>query len=70
MEAGSHNEFCKYGGQNQHPLRRLKNEFSMLWSLSVPNFMLVDKSAHYPLPLKVPEGLDFGPGHIGSGCRN
>ena len=25
-----------------------KNEFSMLWSISVPNFMLVDKSAQYP----------------------
>ena len=25
-----------------------KNEFSMFWSISVPNFMLVDKSAQYP----------------------
>ena len=25
-----------------------KNELSMLWSTSVPNFMLVDKSAQYP----------------------
>ena len=25
-----------------------KNEFSMFWSTSVPNFMLVDKSAQYP----------------------
>ena len=25
-----------------------KNEFSMFWSKSVPNFMLVDKSAKYP----------------------
>ena len=48
MEAGSHIEFCKYGGQNEHPLRRLKNEISMLWSSSVTNLMLVDKSAHYP----------------------
>ena len=28
-----------------------KNEFSMFWFTSVPNFMLVDKSAQYP-PLK------------------
>ena len=26
----------------------LKNEFSMFCSTSVPNFMLVDKSAQYP----------------------
>ena len=26
----------------------LKNEFSMFWSTSVPNFMLVDKTAQYP----------------------
>ena len=25
-----------------------KNEFSMFWSTSVPNFMLVDKSEQYP----------------------
>ena len=25
-----------------------KNEFSMFWSTSLPNFMLVDKSAKYP----------------------
>ena len=34
----------------------LKNEFSMFWSTSVPNFMLVDKSAQYP-----PKNL-LGPG--------
>ena len=44
-----HLGFGKNGGPNG---RRLwcpqKNEFSMLWSMSVPNFMLVDKSAQYP----------------------
>ena len=28
-----------------------KNEFSMFWSTSVQNFMLVDKSAQYPLKI-------------------
>ena len=28
-------------------LRRSKNQFSMFWSTSVPNFMFVDKSTQY-----------------------
>ena len=39
IESNSNFGFGKYGGPN---------EFSMLWSTSVPNFMLVDKSAQYP----------------------
>ena len=48
--------FAKYGGPNGRRLRCpqkiSKNELSIFWSTSVPNFMLVDKSAQYPPPPK------------------
>ena len=44
--ASGHIGFGKYGGPKEHQLRRpQKNEFRIFWSTSMPNFMLVDKSA-------------------------
>ena len=43
--ASGHIGFGKYGGPKERLLRALKHEIRMFWSTSMPNFMLVDKSA-------------------------
>ena len=46
IAASGHLGFDKYGGPTGAPASApSKNEFRMFWSTSVPNFMLVDKSA-------------------------
>ena len=50
ISASSHIGFGKYGGHIERLLLApSKNEFRMCWSTCMPNFMLVDKSAHLPL---------------------
>ena len=46
ISASGHIGFGKYGGPIESLLSApSKNEFRMLWSTCMPNFMLVDKSA-------------------------
>ena len=47
ISASGHIGFGKYGGPNGCRLRR-PQKINLVWSTSVPNFMLVDKSAQYP----------------------